>query len=145
MKKINITNPAIKYEYFILETYVAGLKLIGSEVKSIREMKSHLLGSYCYFDNGELYVKDLHIPERGSSYGHQALRTRKLLLKKRELIKLENSLDKHLTIVPYRLFENERGIFKLEICLVKGKKTWDKRQSIKERDIDRDIKKRFGK
>ena len=145
MKKINITNPAIKYEYFILETYVAGIKLVGSEVKSIRNSKSHLLGSYCYFDNGELYVKDLHIPEMGSSYSHQALRTRKLLLKKRELIKLENGLDKHLTIVPSRLFEDEKGIFKLEICLVKGKKTWDKRQTIKERDIDRDIKKRFGK
>lgn len=144
MKKINITNPAIKYEYFILETHVVGIKLVGSEVKSIRNLKSHLLGSYCYFDNGELYVKDLHIPEIGGSYGHEPLIPRKLLLKKRELNKLENGLNKHLTIVPSRLFENEKGIFKLEICLVKGKKTWDKRQTIKERDIDRDIKKRFG-
>lgn len=145
MKKISITNKSVKFEYFILETYVAGIKLLGSEVKSIRESNAGFTGSYCYFDNGELYIKDFYIGERKNSFSHEGKRIKKLLLKKRELVKLENSLDKHMSIVPVKLFENERGIFKIEISLVKGKKLWDKRESIKERDIQRELDKRFRK
>jgi SsrA-binding protein len=145
MKKgsINIVNKKVGFEYFILDRVICGIKLVGSEVKSIRQGKVSLVDSYCYFNNGELFVKGINISENGTSYSHKAESDRKLLLKKRELIKWENELTNHITIVPVRLFENEYGIFKVEICLVKGKKSWDKRNSIKEKDIEREINRKF--
>ena len=96
--------------------------------------------TYCYFKNGELYVKGLNIASSNVSYAHEPMRERKLLMKKKELRKLENELINGLTIVPYRLYRNDTGLIKMEIVLAKGKKLWDKRDSIKERDINRELK-----
>lgn len=143
--QINIVNKKIGYEYFILDKLICGIKLVGSEVKSIRQGKISLVDSYCYFNDGEMFVKGMNISENGTAYSHSAKSDRKLLLKKRELIRWEGELTNHITIVPIRLFENERGLFKLEIGLVKGKKMWDKRESIKTKDIQREIDRKFRK
>lgn len=145
MKNLSFVNKKVGFEYFILDKVICGIKLVGSEVKSIRQGKVSLVDSYCYFNNGELFVKGMNISENGTSYSHKAGSDRKLLLKKRELKRWENELTNHITIVPIRLFENERGLFKLEIGLVKGKKLWDKRDSIKERDTQREIDRKFRK
>lgn len=134
-----IINRKVNYEYFILETYNAGIVLKGSEVKSIREGRVNLTDSYCYFNNGELFVKNLIVSESKIAFSHEPNREKKLLLKKRELIKLESKLDKGLSIVPYKIYSNDRTIFKVEICLVQGKKLYDKRESIKEKEIKRKL------
>jgi len=139
MKKIEFTNRKVKFEYTFIDTYVTGIKLIGSEVKSIRLGKLSLVDTYCYFNKGELYLKGLNISETNVAYSHTAIRDRKLLLKRKQLNKLENELLKGLSIVPYRIFINDKGLVKVEIVLGKGKKLWDKRDSIKERDINRDM------
>ena len=139
-KSIEIRNRKATFEYHILEDYSAGMVLHGTEIKSIRAGKVNLTDAYCYFNEGELYVKNLNIAkyEKGTYYNHEPLRDRKLLLSKRELRKLENKLkDKGLTIVPTRIFINDAGWAKLDIGLAKGKKLYDKRESIKERDIKR--------
>lgn len=139
-KSIEIRNRKATFEYHILEDYSAGMVLQGTEIKSIRAGKVNLSDAYCYFNEGELYVKNLNIAkyEKGTYYNHEPLRDRKLLLSKRELRKLENKLkDKGLTIVPTRIFINDAGWAKLDIGLAKGKKLYDKRESIKERDIKR--------
>jgi SsrA-binding protein len=138
--KVNIVNKKVKFEYFFIETFVVGIKLQGSEVKSISDSKVSMTDTYCYFKNGELYVKGLNIASSNVSYSHEPMRERKLLMKKKELRKLESELINGLTIVPYRLYRNETGLIKMEIVLAKGKKLWDKRDSIKERDINRDLK-----
>ena len=99
-----------------------------------------LVDTYCYFNGGELFLKGMNITETGVAYSHEAVRDRKLLMKKRELRKLENELIKGLTIVPYKVFFNERGFIKVEIVLGRGKKMWDKRNDIKQRDLDRELK-----
>jgi SsrA-binding protein len=139
MKKIEFTNKKVKFEYTFIDTYVTGIKLIGSEVKSIRLGKVSLVDTYCYFSKGELYLKGLNISETNVAYSHTAIRDRKLLLKRKQLNKLENEILKGLSIVPYKIFINDRGLVKVEIVLGKGKKLWDKRDSIKERDINRDM------
>ena len=116
--------------------------LKGTEIKSIREGKVNLTDGYCYFRKGELYAKGIHISpyENSSFFQHDETRERKLLMKKRELRKLESKLnEKGLTLVPIRLFINDRGFAKLEIALGKGKKIYDKRDSIKERDTKREL------
>lgn len=143
-KNINIRNKKASFEYHFLETHIAGISLTGTEIKSIRLSKASLQEAYCYFNDGELYVKSMHISsyEQGTHYNHDPLRDRKLLLKKRELKKLEESLkDKGLTIIPTRLFINDRGLAKLEIALAKGKKLYDKREDIKEKDVKRELAK----
>lgn len=112
---------------------------MGSEVKSIYDGKVSLVDAYCYFNNGELFIKGMNIPEYRQSYTHEPLRDRKLLMKKKELIKLEKELVKGLTLIPYKIFTNERGLLKVEIVLGKGKKLHDKRESIKERDVNRNL------
>jgi SsrA-binding protein len=115
--------------------------LTGTEIKSIRLNKFSMVDAYCFFDNEELYVKNLNISkyEQGTHYNHTPLRDRKLLLKKKELKKLANKLtDKGLTVIPIRLFINDGGFAKLDIALAKGKKLYDKRDSIKERDVTRE-------
>ena len=117
--------------------------LVGTEVKSIREGKLSFADSFCIFFKGELWVRNLHIAEYrfGTTNNHIAVHDRKLLLNRRELRKLENKLkDKGYTIVPLRVFLSEKGLFKMEIGLARGKKLYDKRESIKERDTDREIK-----
>jgi SsrA-binding protein len=137
-KNINIVNRRAKFEYHFIDTLIAGVSLNGVEVKFIR--KGHLTfapDSFCHFQNGELFLKNVTISGIGDD---NMKRDRKLLLKKKELTKLNKELTNGLTIIPYRFFENEKGMFKVEICLAKGKKLHDKRETIKERDVQREIK-----
>ena len=137
---VNIVNKKSKFEYEFIQVETAGIKLKGSEVKAIRMGKASISEGYCYFNNGELFIKGMNISDYGFGSSHETVVDRKLLLKKRELNNLKDQLINGLTIVPYRLFTNDRGFIKLEIALARGKKLYDKRHSIKERDIDRDIK-----
>jgi SsrA-binding protein len=137
--KVNIVNKRVKFEYEVIRTEIAGIVLIGSEVKSIKSGKVSLSESYCTFINDELVLKNANITEMSSSYTHKSTQDRKLLLKKIELDRLKKELVKGLTIVPYRIFENERGIIKVEVVLGRGKKLHDKRDTIKNRDIEREI------
>jgi SsrA-binding protein len=139
-KSINIINKKARFEYEFLQTEVCGLQLVGSEVKSIRQGKVSISEGYCYFNEGELFVKGMNISDYGFGSFHETVRDRKLLLKRKELNSLESKLMNGLTIVPYRVFINEKGLVKMEIALAKGKKIHDKRESIKSRDIDRDMK-----
>ena len=139
-KSINIINKKAKFEYEFLQTEVCGIQLVGSEVKSIRQGKVSISEGYCYFKDGELFVKGMNISDYGFGSFHETVRDRKLLLKRKELNDLESKLINGLTIVPYRVFLNDKGLIKMEIALSKGKKIHDKKNSIKERDIDRDMK-----
>lgn len=144
--KINIKNKKAYFEYEILETFTAGLMLQGTEIKSIREGKAGLVDSYCQFFDGALYVKNMHIAEYffGTYNNHEAKRERKLLLQKKELHKLERKVkETGLTIIPLRLFVDDRGWAKLEIGLAKGKKLYDKRETLKQNDAKRDIDRAF--
>lgn len=139
---INIKNKKASFEYHILETFTAGIKLLGTEIKSIREGKANISDSFCTFINEELYVRNLHISEysHGSFYNHEAKRDRKLLLTKKELKKLViKGEDKGLTIVPLRIFISDRGFAKMDIALAQGKKAFDKRETMKERDVKREM------
>lgn len=141
---INIRNKKARFEYNILETFVAGIKLLGTEIKSIREGKANISDSFCTFINNELYIRNLHISEyaHGSFYNHEAKRDRKLLLTKKEIKKLLiKGEDKGLTIIPLKIFISDRGFAKLEIALAQGKKAFDKRDSLKERDVKREMDK----
>lgn len=142
VRHTNIKNRKASFEYEFLDTYIAGIMLKGTEIKSIREGKASLTEAYCYFRNGELYIKQMHISpySLAAHYNHEPVRDRKLLLSKKELNKLEGkSEEKGLSIIPVRLFINDRGLAKLEIALARGKKIHDKRQSIKEKDAKRDL------
>jgi SsrA-binding protein len=139
---INIRNRQASFEFELLDKYIAGLVLRGTEIKSIREGKVNLQDGFCYFNDGELYVRGINITPyaQGTHYNHEAQRERKLLLKRLEIKKLERKVEeKGLTLVPVRLFINDRGFAKLEIALARGKKMHDKRDSIKERDAKRDL------
>jgi SsrA-binding protein len=143
-----IKNRSAYHDYFIVDKYDAGMVLVGTEIKSIRDGKVSFTDSFCIFHQGELWVKNMHIAEYrfGTTNNHIAVHDRKLLLNKRELRKLEGKLkDKGYTIVPLRIFFNEKGLAKLEIGLGKGKKLYDKRETIKERDTDREIKRYLKK
>ncbi|MEI8110779.1 MAG: SsrA-binding protein SmpB [Chitinophagia bacterium] len=131
------------FHYFIEDRYVAGIVLLGSEVKSIREGKLSFNDAYCFFDNGELWIKGLYIGEysRGTVNNHIAVHDRKLLLSKKELKKWEGKMkDKGLTIVPLRVFFSEKQLVKVEIGLARGKKLHDKRDTIRSREVEREIK-----
>jgi SsrA-binding protein len=141
---INIRNRQAGFEYEILDKYVAGIVLSGTEIKSIREGKANLQDGYCYLNNGEIFAKGINITPyaQGTHYNHEATRERKLLLKRSEIKKLEGKVEeKGLTLIPLRLFINQRGFAKLEIALGKGKKLHDKRQSIKDREAKRELSK----
>jgi SsrA-binding protein len=141
--KINIRNKRASYEYEFIDKYVAGIMLKGTEIKSIREGKVNLQDGYCLFINSELFARNIHIShyKQGTHFNHDPTRERKLLLNKRELIKLKKkSEEKGLSIIPIKLFTNNRGLAKLEIALAKGKKLHDKRQSIKEKDLKHELK-----
>lgn len=146
LNNVNIENRRAKFDYQFLEKLVAGMVLTGTEIKSIREGKAALSDSYCYFRNGELYIKNMHIAEysEGTHYNHEPNRERKLLLSKAELNKLQKKLkDQGLTVIPIRLFISQSGYAKLEIALAKGKKEFDKRESIKKRDTEREINRKL--
>ncbi|WP_028296037.1 SsrA-binding protein SmpB [Olivibacter sitiensis] len=139
---VNIRNKRASFEYHLLDRYTAGLQLLGTEIKSIRESKANINDSFCAFLNGELYIRNMHIAEysHGSFYNHEAKRDRKLLLTKKELDKLRvKGEEKGFTIVPLRIFIGERGFAKVEIALAQGKREFDKRESIKERDTKREM------
>jgi len=141
-KNVNIRNRRATFDYEILDTYTAGIVLYGTEIKSIRLGKASLVDCYCYFDRGELYIRGINISEYhwGSYNNHQPKRDRKLLLQKKELAKLERQLqDNGLTIVGLKLFVNDRGFAKINIGLAKGRKNYDKRDYIKEKDAKREI------
>ncbi len=138
-----INNKQAYHEFFIEQKYSAGLVLTGTEVKSLRAGKASFNDAYCFFHQGELYIKSLHISEYklGTIYNHLPTQERKLLLTRRELRKLENKLkEKGYTIVPLKIFFSESGYAKIEIGLGKGKKLHDKRHTIKERDLDRQLR-----
>ncbi|HEY0066415.1 MAG TPA: SsrA-binding protein SmpB [Flavisolibacter sp.] len=140
---MDIKNRSAYFEYFIDDKYVAGMVLTGTEVKSLRAGKASFNDSYCIFHNGELWIRSLHIAEysHGTNNNHDPIRERKLLLNRRELKKLEAKIkEKGYTIVPLRMFMNDKSLVKLEIGLGKGKKMHDKRETIKQRDTDREIK-----
>ena len=139
---INIKNRQAGFEYELLDKYVAGMVLTGTEIKSIREGKVNLQDGFCYMSNGELFVKGINITPyaQGTHYNHEATRERKLLLKRSELKKIEIKIEeKGLTLIPTRLFVNDRGLAKLEVAVAKGKKLHDKRDSIKEREAKREL------
>ena len=139
-----IRNRSAYHEYYVEDKFDAGMVLMGTEVKSIREGKVSFVDSFCFFQKGELWVRNLHIAEYrfGTTNNHIAVHDRKLLLNKKELRKLEGKLkDKGYTIVPLRIFFNEKGLAKMEIGLGKGKKLHDKRDTIKQRDAEREMKK----
>ncbi|MCI5680490.1 MAG: SsrA-binding protein SmpB [Paludibacteraceae bacterium] len=139
---VNIKNRRATFDYAILDRYIAGIQLFGTEIKSIRESKASLADTYCQFANGELWVKQMHIAEYrfGSYANHEARRDRKLLLQKKELRKLERlTRDTGKTIIPLRMFINERGLAKMEIALCQGKHTYDKRQTLREQDDKREL------
>ncbi|MCU0375585.1 MAG: SsrA-binding protein SmpB [Chitinophagaceae bacterium] len=140
---MELNNRSAYHEYFIEQRYTAGMVLSGTEVKSLRAGKASFNDAYCFFHNGELFVKSLHISEykMGTIYNHVPTQERKLLLTKKELRKLEAKIkEKGYTIVPLRIYFTAEGWAKLEIGLGKGKKVHDKRQTIKERDSDREMR-----
>lgn len=141
--KVNIRNKRASYEYEFIDKYVAGLVLKGTEIKSIREGKANLQDGYCVFQQEELYAKNIHISpyKQGTHFNHEPTRERKLLLNKKEISRLKKkSEEKGLSIIPIKLFTNDRGFAKLEIALARGKKLHDKRQSIKEKDMKHELK-----
>ena len=142
MKALNIQNKRARFEYNILDKYVAGLQLSGTEIKSIRNSKVNLSDSFCSFKENELFIIGMHIDEYefGNYANHPPKRERKLLLNRYELDKIRKKIvDVGLTIIPLRLFINDKGWAKIEIAVAKGKKLYDKRNTIKNRDIQRDI------
>ena len=138
-----LQNRQALYDYFIETRYEAGMALLGTEVKSLREGKASFNDSYCLMDHGELYIKGLHISpySHGSYANHAPTRDRKLLLKKKEINKIVQKLkEKGYTIIPLKIYFSDRGFAKIQIGLGKGKKLHDKRETIKERETEREIK-----
>jgi SsrA-binding protein len=145
---VNIKNKKASFDYTFIDTYSAGIVLTGTEIKSVRMGKVSLVDTYCYFVGGELWVKNMHIAEYfyGSYNNHNARRDRKLLLRKKELRQLlQVEKNPGFTIVPVRMFINEKGLAKLVIALARGKKEYDKRQSIKAREDQREMDRMFRK
>lgn len=137
-----IVNRKAKFEYQLLDSFEAGLVLTGTEVKSIKEGNANLSDAYCLFDNGSLTLKSMFVAEYkyGTIHNHETRQDRRLLLRKSELKKLERRVtEKGMTIVPYRLYFSERGFIKIELYLAMGKKSYDKRETIKERQNKRDL------
>jgi SsrA-binding protein len=140
--KVEILNRKAAYEYHFVQEFDAGIALTGTEVKSIRSGNANLSDAYCVFDNGELWVRNFYIAEYkyGTDANHQPRRNRKLLLRRPELRKLERGIkEKGATIVPFKIFFNDRGFAKMTICLARGKKTFDKRETIKDRESKREL------
>jgi SsrA-binding protein len=144
---VNIKNKRAAHEYFLLQEFTAGIQLLGTEIKSIREGKATLADSYCTFKGDELFVMQMHISEytHGTYNNHEPKRDRKLLLNKRELKKLLTKVkEKGFTIIPTLLFINEKGLAKLTIALAKGKHHYDKRETLKKKDVQREMDRSSG-
>jgi SsrA-binding protein len=141
-ENIVIRNKKASHDYEFLEKFIAGIKLTGTEIKSIRLGKATIVDSYCFFSNGELFIKGMHISEYwwGNLNNHDPLRERKLLLKSRELRKIEKKTkETGLTIIVIKIFINDRGLAKAEIAVSRGKKEYDKRETLKRKDADREM------
>ena len=141
------TNKKAKFEYEFIETEIAGIKLLGSEVKALREKKTNIDDAYITIKNDCVIIQKMYIgdPKVVNHTTHENFRDREILLTKAQRIKWESKLDtKGLTIVPYRIFLNDRNVFKIEIALAKGKKTFDKKQAIKEKDLARDTQRELN-
>ena len=142
MSKKICTNKKAYFEYEILEKHIAGIKLVGSEVKSIKNGHTSIVEGYCFIKDGEIFIKGMHITEHkegGIHNNHKAVRDRKLLMKKKEILKLSESMaQKGLTIVPLEVILTNIGLIKLEIGLARGKNNYDKRNSIKDKDLKRE-------
>lgn len=139
---ISIKNRKVNFEYELIERFVAGIKLVGTEIKSLRNGKANLSDSYCQFYKSELFVKNLHISEyeMGTCNNHIAKRDRKLLLNRKELQKIEKKAkESGFTIITVKLFINNKGLAKIEIALARGKKVYDKRESLKQKDAKREM------
>ncbi len=145
---INIKNKRATFDYELVETFTAGIVLTGTEIKSIRLGKASLVDTYCFFERGELWVRNMHIAEYfyGTYNNHSARRDRKLLLNKNELRKLSRlTKETGFTIIPVRLFINEKGLAKVIVAVAKGKKQYDKRQSLREKEDKRSMDRMFKK
>ena len=146
--KPNIVNRKARYEYHLDKTFVAGLQLLGSEIKSIREHDVNINDAYCYFKGNELYVKNMYIKEYDQAYkgqNHEPRRERKLLLNRSELDKIKKKLEtKGYTIVALKLFINKKGWAKLEIALGKGKKLYDKKDAIQKREEEINVRRKYN-
>lgn len=139
---ILIRNKKASFEYFLLEKYTAGIQLMGTEVKSIRLLKASITDAFCVFEKGELFIRNMHISEYDNiKYtNHIPIRDRKLLLKKKELNKILKTIkEKGLTLIPLNIHLSDWNFIKIEIAIAKGKKTYDKRESLKEKDIKREL------
>lgn len=146
--QINIKNKRASFDYEFVDTYTAGIVLTGTEIKSVRLGKAGLVDTFCFFSRGELWVKNMHIAEYfyGSYNNHTARRDRKLLLNRKELLKLQRAIKENgFTIVPTRMYINEKGLAKVVIALAKGKKQYDKREALKEKDDRREMDRMFKK
>ncbi len=142
VKNVSLRNRKAFHEYEIIDTYIAGMVLTGTEIKSIRMSQVQMQDAYCFFNHGELWVKSLTISKykEGTHYNHEPMRDRKLLLKKIELRKLEKkSEERGLTIIITKVFINDRGFAKIEIALARGKKLYDKRDTLKQKDMTREM------
>jgi SsrA-binding protein len=138
-----IENRKAKFDYEFLFTETAGIVLQSSEIKQLKDGKASLVDGYCYFDGNELYVKNFNINEVKTAYSHDPKRDKKLLLNKSELRKFKRELDANLTIIPLKVFRNDNGLFKMVIAMCKGKKNYNKKEAIKERDIKRDLERNY--
>ena len=138
-----LTNRKAKFDYEFLDKYSAGIQLYGSEVKAIKSGRASLVDAFCYISKGELFIKNFNITSLSNFFEHDSNRDKKLLLKSKEIDKIKNSLDKHLTIVPVSIYLNERNKIKCEIAVARGKKNYDKRETIKKRDADRELSKSY--
>jgi len=142
MKEIFIKNKKATYEYTLLEEFIAGIQLVGTEIKSVRKGKVSLVDSYCSFVGNELFLINSHIAEYelGNIYNHEPKRDRKLLLTKQELRKIQKKVkEKGLTVIPVNMFINKKGLCKVTISIAKGKKLYDRREDIKQKDLKKDL------
>jgi len=142
-ESVVIKNKKAQFEYELMQIFTAGIMLTGTEVKSVREGKANLTDSFGFFQNGSVWVKNMHIAEfkQGSHNNHEPKRTRKLLLNKAELRKIESRLkEKGTTLIPVQLYFNERSYAKLDLAVARGKKSYDKRESLKKKDLDREMR-----
>lgn len=136
---VNIKNRKASFDYFFDRVLVAGIQLLGTEIKAIRNGKVSLVDGFCYFRSGELFLKGVNISATEDSFTHEPLRERKLLLNRKELNSLEKDLTDGTTIIVKKMFSNDRGLIKVEIALARGKKNYDKRASLKDKEIKREI------
>ena len=139
--KLSVVNKKSKFEYEFLETLTAGIQLIGNEIKTVKQGKFSINDAFCFFKGDELFIKNMVLTDKVDEFSPDVKRDKKLLLKRKEINNLRKELTKGLTIIVYKVFENEKGLVKVEISLARGKKLFDKRNTIKEREANRD--KRF--